>query len=103
MLLFLKNHLNDRTRTKRVYFSIEYPPDAKMVHTDSLSERSLEDGVSSKNIEVMVSNVTEDHWILSAQLQNNGQPSTKQGNKDIHRKFCLKDQGLYRLTADNLK
>lgn len=87
-------------------FDIEYRSGTKMVHVDALSRAPIE------NIKVLGVNVTEDDWVLSAQLQDEfckniiqtlSQPPADNKSKEAHRDYCLRDNRLYRNTDNGRK
>lgn len=88
-------------------FDIEYRSGTKMIHVDALSRSPLVEDVEMMNV-----NVTEDDWVLSAQLQDSNcknlidilsQESHNKDSKLVYKEYCLKDNRLYRKTPNGPK
>lgn len=93
-------------------FTVVYRPGSKMAHVDALSRNPVEQNLSLDEIDILNINLNEDDWVLTAQLQDtriaylhevlSQEPKTRE-EKDIHEKFQLKNNRVFRKTDEGLR
>jgi transposase InsO family protein len=93
-------------------FEVVYRPGAKMLHVDALSRNPVEKPVGLEDIDVFTINVSEDDWVLAAQLQDERLKYVREvllrtpqdGEEEkIHGDFVLRNNRVFRKTVEGLR